>query len=40
MSKIFELEGRIKQEEKFVRFSDNLKQVGKTNEILSVLHGV
>lgn len=27
-------------EEKIVRFSDNLKQVGKTNEILSVLHGV
>jgi hypothetical protein len=23
-----------------VKFSDNLKQVGKTNEILSVLHGV
>lgn len=27
-------------EQKFVKFSDNLKQVGKTNEILSVLHGV
>lgn len=27
-------------QQKFVKFSDNLKQVGKTNEILSVLHGV
>lgn len=27
-------------EQKFVKFSDNLKQVSKTNEILSVLHGV
>lgn len=31
MSKIFELELKIKMEQKFVRFSDNLKQVGKTN---------
>ena len=40
MSKILELEVKIKMEQKFVKFSDNLKQVGKTNEILSVLHGV
>lgn len=31
MSKIMELEVRIKMEQKFVKFSDNLKQVGKTN---------
>lgn len=30
----------LKKEQSFVRFSDNLKQVGKTNDILSVLHGV
>ena len=27
-------------EQKFVKFADNLNQVSKTNEILSVLHGV
>jgi hypothetical protein len=40
MSKIFELELKIKLEQKLIKFSDNLNQVGKTNEILSVLHGV
>lgn len=31
---------KIKLEQKLIKFSDNLNQVGKTNEILSVLHGV
>jgi hypothetical protein len=31
MSKILELQVKIKLEQKFVKFSDNLKQVGKTN---------
>lgn len=39
-SRIQELEKRLRQEERLVKFRDNLKQVGKTNEILSVLHGV
>jgi hypothetical protein len=31
ISRIQELEGRIRLEERLVRFRDNLKQVGKTN---------
>lgn len=40
MARILELEERLRVEERVVRFGDNLKQVGKTNEILSVLQGV
>jgi hypothetical protein len=34
------MEIKAKQEEKIVKLSNNLQEVVKTNEILSILHGV
>ena len=39
-NRIDELQLNIKKEEKLVRMTSNLTHVAKTNEVLSILHGI
>lgn len=40
VSRIDEIEINFKQEEKITKVENNIQQVAKTNEILSILHGL
>lgn len=39
-ARVVELQYNIRKEEKFVKMTNNLSQIAKTNEVLSILHGI